>query len=129
MTRIIKSLGMSSRVCATGHIKDPVPLVEKSRALCPGGRHSHLYMTVVFLVLSLFRLPRRRHRHPPASDEKRLTKYLLYNYQKVGRGGRPVSNSTAPILVKFGLAMIQMDLDEKENVLSSSVWCRYVSYL
>ena len=29
---------MSSRVCATGHIKDPVPLIEKSRASCPGGR-------------------------------------------------------------------------------------------
>ena len=29
---------MYNRVCATGHIKDPVPLIEKSRALCPGGR-------------------------------------------------------------------------------------------
>ena len=29
---------MSSRVYATRHIKDPLPLVEKSRALCPGGR-------------------------------------------------------------------------------------------
>ena len=25
-------------VCATGHIKDPVPFLEKSRASCPGGR-------------------------------------------------------------------------------------------
>ena len=33
-----KGLGMSSRVCTTGHIKDPVPLVEKRRASCPGGR-------------------------------------------------------------------------------------------
>ena len=33
-----KGLGMSSRVCAAGHIKDPVPLIEKSRALRPGGR-------------------------------------------------------------------------------------------
>ena len=29
---------MSSRVYATGHITDPVPLVEKSRVSCPGGR-------------------------------------------------------------------------------------------
>ena len=29
---------MSSRVYATGHIKDPVPLIEKSRASCPSGR-------------------------------------------------------------------------------------------
>ena len=29
---------MSSLVCATGHIKGPVPLIEKSRGLSPGGR-------------------------------------------------------------------------------------------
>ena len=29
---------MSSRVYATGHIKDPAPLVENSGASCPGGR-------------------------------------------------------------------------------------------
>ena len=29
---------MSSRVCATGHIKHPMPLIEKSRVWCPGGR-------------------------------------------------------------------------------------------
>ena len=32
-----QGLGMSSRVCVTGHIKDPVPLIKKSRALCPSG--------------------------------------------------------------------------------------------
>ena len=31
-------LGMSNRVFATGHIKDPVPLVERGRASCHGGR-------------------------------------------------------------------------------------------
>ena len=31
-------LGMSSRVCVTGHIKDPVPLIDKRRVLSPGGR-------------------------------------------------------------------------------------------
>ena len=29
---------MYSHVCVTGHIKDHVPLIEKSRALCLGGR-------------------------------------------------------------------------------------------
>ena len=29
---------MSSCFCATVDLKDPVPLVEKSRASCPGGR-------------------------------------------------------------------------------------------
>ena len=28
---------MSSRVCETGHIKDPVALIEMSRASCPSG--------------------------------------------------------------------------------------------
>ena len=35
---VIKGLGMSSRVCVTGQIKDPMPLIEKSRAMCFGGR-------------------------------------------------------------------------------------------
>ena len=34
----IKGLGMSSLVSATGHIKDPVPLIGKRRGLSPGGR-------------------------------------------------------------------------------------------
>ena len=37
-----KGLGMSSRVCGTGHIKDLVPLIKNSRASCPGGRVTHL---------------------------------------------------------------------------------------
>ena len=35
---VFKGLGMYSRVYATGHIKDPVPLIEKRRGLSPGGR-------------------------------------------------------------------------------------------
>ena len=35
---VIKRPGMSSRVCGTGHIQDPVPLIEKRRGLSPGGR-------------------------------------------------------------------------------------------
>ena len=35
---LIKGLGMSSHVYATGHIKGPVALIEKNRALCLGGR-------------------------------------------------------------------------------------------
>ena len=37
MTWVITGLGMSNRVCATGHIKYPVPLIEKSRVSCPSG--------------------------------------------------------------------------------------------
>ena len=34
---LIKGLDLSSHVYATGHIKDPVPLIEKRRGLSPGG--------------------------------------------------------------------------------------------
>ena len=50
--------GMSGHVCATGHIKDPVSLVEKSRASsCPVGRFplkpplTH-YLTIVFCLIT-----------------------------------------------------------------------------
>ena len=35
---VIKGFGISSRVSAIWYIKDSVPLIEKSRASCPGGR-------------------------------------------------------------------------------------------
>ena len=62
----------------------------------------------------------------PISDEKRLTKFILRNYARNGKGGRPIINSSLPMPVKFGLAMIQMGLDERDNTLTTSVWCRYV---
>ena len=45
---VMKGIGMSSRVCATGHIKDPVPLIEKSRALCSGGRFPPSFIHQVY---------------------------------------------------------------------------------
>ena len=36
-------------------------------------------------------------------------------------------NSTTPISVQFGLAIMQMGLDERYNRLTTSVWCRIVS--
>ena len=35
---VIKGRGMSSHVCVTGHVKDPMPLIEKRRGLSAGGR-------------------------------------------------------------------------------------------
>ena len=62
------------------------------------------------------------------SDEKRLIKHLLSNYEHVGIVGRPVFNTTETITVKYGLALIQiLDLDEKNQVLTTNVWSRYVS--
>jgi len=64
------------------------------------------------------------------SDEKRLIKYLLNNYEKVGVVGRPVLNQSQTIHVNYGLALIQiLDLDEKNQVLTTNVWSRYVSAL
>ena len=51
-----KGLGMSSRVCATGHLKDPVPLIEKSRASCPSGRFPPSCIHLVIIITGLNRL-------------------------------------------------------------------------
>ena len=47
---VIKDLGMSSRVCVTGHIKDHVPLIEKSRESCPGGRFPPSFIHQVIIT-------------------------------------------------------------------------------
>ena len=62
------------------------------------------------------------------SDEKKLIKNLLSNYERIGLIGRPVKNTSEQIKVKYGLNLIQiLDLDEKDQVLTTNVWCRYVS--
>ena len=48
-----KGLGMSSCVCATRHIKDPVPLMEKSSASCPSGRFPPSFIHQVILITGL----------------------------------------------------------------------------
>ena len=47
---VIKSLGMSSLVYVTGHIKDPVPLIEKRRGLSPGGRFPPSFIHQVIIT-------------------------------------------------------------------------------
>ena len=42
---------MSSLVYATGHIKDPVPLIEKRRRLSPGGRCPPSFIHQVDLII------------------------------------------------------------------------------
>ena len=51
-----KGLGMSSRVYATGHIKDHVPLIGKSRASCPGGRFPPIFIHQVIIITRLNKL-------------------------------------------------------------------------
>ena len=53
---VIKGLGMSSRVHATGHIKDPVPLIEKSRGLSPSGRFPPSFIHQVIIITGLNKL-------------------------------------------------------------------------
>lgn len=60
------------------------------------------------------------------SYEKHLTQYLLETYSVAGRGGRPVINMNEVTEVRFGLGLIQMNLDEKEKVLETSVWTQMV---
>ena len=50
---VIKSLGMSSLVYATGHIKDPVPLIAKKRGLSPGGRFPPSFIHQVIIITGL----------------------------------------------------------------------------
>ena len=50
---VSKGLGRPkySRVYATGHIKDPVPLIEKRRGLSPGGRFPPSFIHQVCLII------------------------------------------------------------------------------
>ena len=47
---------MSSRVYATGHIKDPMPLIEKRRGLSPGGRFPSSFIHQVIIITGLNKL-------------------------------------------------------------------------
>ena len=40
----------------TGHIKDPVPLIEKSRASCPSGRFPNFIQDLVIVITRLNKL-------------------------------------------------------------------------
>jgi len=64
------------------------------------------------------------------SDEKRLIRRLLRHYERVGVVGRPVHNQSQTVFVKYGLALVQIiDLDEKNQILTTNVWSRYVRAL
>ena len=56
---VIKGLGVSSLVYATGHIKDPVPLIEKRRGLSPGGRFPPSFIHQVIIITGLKKLYNR----------------------------------------------------------------------
>ena len=47
---------MSNRVCATGLIKDPVPVIEKSIDKCPGGRFPPSFIHQLIITTGLSKL-------------------------------------------------------------------------
>ena len=62
------------------------------------------------------------------SDEARLLRHLLDQYDKMGTSSRPTYNSSVPTEVHFGIRLIQLDVDEKNQLLKTSAWLRMVSF-
>ena len=56
---VIKGLGMYSLVYVTGHIKDPMPLIEKRRGLFPGGWFPPSSIHQVIIITGLNKLYNR----------------------------------------------------------------------
>ena len=63
------------------------------------------------------------------SAEKQLARDLLRIYRRAGTVGRPVRNASTVVHVEFGLGLLKMDILEKDNLLTMSVWSRYVSLM
>ena len=62
------------------------------------------------------------------SLEKKLIKDMLSNYATLGKMGRPVAFDNETLKVYYGLSLIQiLDLDERNQVLTTNVWATYVS--
>lgn len=60
--------------------------------------------------------------------EKHLIRTLLNEYEARGKTGRPIAMENNTLNVSFGLSLIQiLDLDERNQVLSTNVWASYVS--
>ncbi len=63
---------------------------------------------------------------PPLSAEARLVNSILEHYSRYGKVNRPVIDSSHPVRVQFGLRLIQVDLNESEQTMTTSVWIRLV---
>lgn len=62
------------------------------------------------------------------SHEKRLIRDLIRDYKSLGIMGRPVKDQNETITISYGLSLIQiMDLDERNQILTTNVWATYVS--
>ena len=47
--------------------------------------------------------------------------------QYYGQSTRPVTNLSHPVVVNMTLRLIQVDVSETSNTLTTSVWVKYVS--
>ena len=57
------------------------------------------------------------------SDEKRLTKHLVSNYERVGKLGRPVSSANQTWNVTFGLSLLKItDIDVRGQTVEALTW-------
>ncbi|GFS16087.1 neuronal acetylcholine receptor subunit alpha-4 [Elysia marginata] len=62
------------------------------------------------------------------SKEKILVRRLLSRYERQGKEGRPVVNTSDAVRVNFGLSLIQiLDVDVKNQILKTNIWYEYVS--
>ena len=62
------------------------------------------------------------------SMEKHLIRTLISEYEARGKQGRPIAAESDTLDVYYGLSLIQiLDLDERNQVLSTNVWASYVS--
>ncbi|KAK6169109.1 hypothetical protein SNE40_020224 [Patella caerulea] len=90
-------------------------------------------MDIVQILVSLFTLLQVVHAlgmgnntKEVISAEKVLIKKLLERYERQGKVGRPVVNTSDSLTVYFGLSLIQiLDVDETNQVLKSNIWYHY----
>ncbi len=59
------------------------------------------------------------------SQEARLKHFLMKKYKLVGKGSRPVLNHSHTVEVYCSLNLLKMDLDEKAQILVTTMWTYY----
>ncbi len=64
----------------------------------------------------------------PLSNEAELIRHLLHRLYHFGMLARPVLNSSQPVFVSFGIALVQiLDFDETRQLIVTNIWKNYVS--
>ena len=64
------------------------------------------------------------------APEKRLTKHLAHNYERVGVDGRPVVNTSTALAVNISFSLIQiLQFDPTQQVITLVGWISLVRYI